>query len=305
MVSMAVDSIGSHLLSEMTDVGIPFSVIKGPAVARLHPKGWPRSYSDIDILVSSREFRRAIRFAATRGFTSPDYGLPQWPWFDLVCREGVNVHSTPGGNVDLHHHLPPWVFGSRLEPRHIIERSEQHDLCTKKVNFALPEDLVVISALHALNDLWKGKSGLTSWRDVMVIIRQIGETESRAAFERARLGWFFDLMAGEIATAFPEFGIRVPERSPTLPVNAKVRLLGLGWSKSSRISRHPLAWVFRLPAPNAVAFLTGAILPSPGYIQSHHGTYGNYWRQALLETRAAAQGLDYRTLAPEEESTSR
>ncbi len=51
------------------------------------------------------------------------------------------------------------------------------------------EDLVIVAALHVLNDLWKGKLGLGSWRDVLVLTSALGYAPHprRVRAVRARL----------------------------------------------------------------------------------------------------------------------
>jgi Uncharacterised nucleotidyltransferase len=300
MRSMATTVAALRILDELAADGISFAVIKGPAMAMLHPKGWPRPYSDVDIVVPANEFHRAIELCNTLGFAAPESGLPHWKWFDLTCREGVNLHSGGAGNIDLHHHLPPWALGSDLSSQAIILRSHPESLCGALVNYASREDLLVISALHTLNDLWKHKLGLPSWRDFMILTKQMGELDARRAFERARLGWLYDLMVGEIVSALPESGIEPPEPRPLQPFGPKLRLAALGWSNDSALSRHRLAWAARLPLLNAAAFLLGVILPSPAYVHSRHGSYRKYWKTSLQETVSTARGSDYRLVPAEE-----
>jgi Uncharacterised nucleotidyltransferase len=294
MRAMAADAAGSVVMAELALRKIPAAVVKGPAVARLYPEGWPRPYADIDVVVSRADYLDAIGCSQELGFAYSDRAVPQWRWFDLVCREGINLHSPSGGNIDFHHHVPPWVLGSHLPVEQIIARSEPHQLCSARVEFAAAEDLVVVAALHILNDLWKGKLGLTSWRDVMIITQRIGLPRARAAFDRAGLTWLFDLLIEELALEVPEVTFSAPATSPALPFGPKIRLAALGWSNDASATRHRLAWATRLPPLNALAFLAGTAVPSAGYIHERHGSYLNYWKQGLRETVSTVRGSDYR-----------
>jgi hypothetical protein len=294
MRSMAADAAGSRVLADLRAHGIPTAVVKGPAIAGLHPEGWPRPYNDIDVVVSRQHVRSAISRSESLGFVYPERAVSQWKWFDLVCREGINLHSSSGGNIDFHHHLPPWVLGSHLTPEEIIARSQRHALCAIPVNFAAPEDLMIVSALHILNDLWKGKSGLTSWRDVMISIKRIGEPQAQNAFARVELGWLFDLLADEMMQAVPEVGINPSCPSPALPLGPRLHVAALGWSNDSRLTRLRLAWATRLPPLNAIAFLAGTAVPSAEYIRTRDGSYRNYWSRTLKETFSTERGSDYR-----------
>ena len=293
MRSVAADVAGSKVLAQLEAQGIPVAVVKGPAVARLHPEGWPRPYADIDVVVPRARYLDAISCAENLGFVYSERAVPQWRWFDLICREGINLHTPTGGNIDIHHHLPPWVLGSHLPVQTIIHRSQKHDLSGIPVPFAVAEDLLVVTALHILNDLWKGKLGLTSWRDVIVIIKGIGEDQSRKAFDQADLGWLFDVIVDELRRSVPDADLW--SAGPhTTPLGARLRLAALGWSNDSSPTRHRLAWATRLPPLNALAFLVGVAFPSGEYIRTRHGSYVNYWRRSLQETISTARGSDFR-----------
>jgi Uncharacterised nucleotidyltransferase len=304
MRSMAADVAGAKVLAELADAGIPVAVVKGPAVARRHPKGWPRPYADIDVVVSRREFEAAIACSERLGFAYSERAVPQWRWFDTVCREGINLHADAGGNIDFHHHLPPWAFGIRLPAEDVIGRAEQGAICGVTVPFASPEDLLVVAALHALNDLWKGKLGLSSWRDVLVLTTELGEARARGAFARADLAWLYDLMAVELHRAVPRAGIGADAASAgaAVPFRARLRLDAIGWSGSTAATRHRLSWATRLPLPRAAAFLAGTAVPSPSYVKARHGSYRRYWSRSVRETVSTARGSDFRMTTVDDES---
>jgi hypothetical protein len=294
MRTMAADAGGRRVFAELNSAGIPTAIVKGPSMARFHPDGWPRPYADIDVLVSTRNYLQAIALAESVGFTHSDRSVPQWKWFDLVCREGINLHSLPGGNIDFHHHLPPWAVGSGTNVEDVIRRSEPNRLCAASVKYALPEDQILVAALHVLNDLWKGKMGLASWRDFIILDKLLGTVASRKAFVGAKLGWLYDLMCSELNVRVPEAEIRPVSPSFELPTGQRLRIAALGWSNDSMATRHRLAWITRLPMLNAIAYLAGTAIPSPEYIHSRHGSLRNYWKRGLHETILTAHGSDYR-----------
>jgi hypothetical protein len=292
--SMAADNMGALLIAEIEKAGIPVAVIKGPALARLHPNGWPRSYSDIDVLVPMRQFDRAVACILDQAFEFSERSVPQWRWFDSVCREGINLHGPKGGNIDVHHHVPPWSLGSSLHVQGVIRRAEPWALCGVPVQVASPEDQMLIAALHVLNDLWKGKLGLTSWRDLLVLMGRLGPERAAEAFARDNLAWLFELMTVALEAGLPESGVRVVRPVARHRSRHRLRIAALGWNESTAISRHRLSWATRLPMPNAVAFLVGTAVPAPSYIRQRHGTYRNYWKEAWTESIATGKGVDYR-----------
>jgi Uncharacterised nucleotidyltransferase len=305
--AMAVDVAGSELLSVLSDAGIPAVVIKGPAVAQLHPEGWPRPYSDIDIVVLKRDFSRTVTCSIDQGFADSQRWNPQWRWFNVLCREGLNLHKATGGNIDIHHHIPPWSLGSRLKIADIIKRSTESDLCGSVVRVASAEDLMLISALHVLNDLWKGKLGLASWRDMIVIMSSLGRVESANAFAAAGFTWLFEMSAGALNLAVPEAGISCGGEPHGLSLSKRMRVRALGWERDSSLSRHRLSWAMRLPIPNALAFLAGSAFPAPSYIHERHGSLRNYWRAGWEETVSTTRGSDFRmtTLEDKQEKDTR
>ena len=294
MKAMAAETAAAPALSALAATGVRTAVVKGPAMAALHPSGWPRTYGDIDLIVTPDDFPRTIRCIEDLGFTTSERAIPQWEWFDLRCREGVNLHSAGGGNLDVHHHVPPWSLGSGVRAEDVLRRSDPAELCGTPVRFASAGDLLLISALHVLNDLWKGKMGLASWRDVLVLLHRLGADRARAVFAEAGLAWLHDLMVVEFARSVPEAGIARPATLERPSPVQRFRLASLGWSGDSMATRQRLAWVSRLPVANGILFLAGTLVPSPTYIRNRHGGYLDYWRRGLSETVSTAKGADYR-----------
>lgn len=294
--SLTSDAFTGPVLAELARQGVQLTVIKGPAVARFYPSGWSRPYTDLDLLVPRTQFAQAVTVARSMAFDYPTEATPPWPWFDSLCREGVNLHGR--ANIDVHHNLPPWIFGARLDPEEVIAGADAGSLHGVPVRFANAKHSLVISALHILNDLWKGKRGLTSWRDLLVLLESAGSIEASAVFEDLGLGWLHQLELEELASALPWAGFHAHTRAarPTLGVRTRLRVLG--WGKDAVVTRHRMAWAARLPFSNAIAFAIGTTVPSASYIRVRHGSYRHYWRQAWSETVSTFRGADYRTPHP-------
>jgi hypothetical protein len=299
--AMTIDVTGSKVLEALAKQGIRAAVVKGPAASDFHPIGWPRPYADLDIIITARDFAASIACAQRLGFSSSGRAAPQRPWFDTYCREGINLHSPSGGNVDFHHHVPPWSLGSGLAAKDILARSQAKQLCGRSIFVASPGDLLVVSGLHVLNDLWKGKRGLPSWRDVIAITQVVGVDPAYSAFARAGIPWVFDLLISELKRELPELALEPVRQSQTIPLIPRMRLSLSGWSGDSPATRHRLAWAARLPAIHAAAFLVGSAVPSLKYVRARHGTYRSYWRRALSETMATAHGSDFRMTLVDDE----
>jgi hypothetical protein len=291
MHTLAAATFGEDILLALEAAQIRYAVVKGPAVARLYPEGWPRSYSDIDVVVDPSDFSNALGVAAERQWTPAVATLPQWHGFYRWCREGTNLHDAGWGNVDVHHHLPPWCFGRTVTTSEIIDRAEPPDLQHPTRLFARAEDLALVSALHGLNDIWKGKLGLQAWRDFIVLGFHCGPERTYRAFERAKLLWLLELLSdlmAEIAPGHPISGEGWTTKSPRSrpkprAVAAAVRLQLLGWSTDWRVTSTQLSWVARLPLAGALFFIVGSAIPSRSYIRQVDGSYRTYWSRTVRE----------------------
>lgn len=301
--SLASDATLERISGILAPAGICFVVIKGPAVARLHPEGWPRPYADIDLLVEPRRFPEAMTLIQERGYTYPSTSHPPWPWFDRYCREGLNLSGA--GDVDVHHHVAPWIFGTRVRSIDVIQDAEFVQVRDSLVPMASPEHSTVIAALHVLNDLWKGQRGLVSWRDLIILTRRLGDDRVRATFGNVGLSWLFDLVVNAVQQYLPGILDNVECGLPKIPLRYAWRLRGLGWDQSTPLSRQRLAWAIRLPIPHAGAFVAGSGLPSRRYIRARHGSYHEYWRQAWAEVFSTFSGADHRMDKKNASPTSR
>jgi hypothetical protein len=286
--SLEADVAAGKVFARLADIGIPITIIKGPAIAPLHPAEWPRYYSDIDFMVPRSLFRIAIETCEASGFRYPETTLPPWKWFDVDCREGVNLHGDGGdGNVDIHHHVPPWQFGSSLSAEALIEASEWTTVAGARVRAVTPDHSLVIAGLHVLNDLWKNKRGIGSWRDIILLIQRSGIDHAATVFERYDLSWLFNLITASLSEAVPEVGILRTDSGETPRLSYRMRLALLGWNGPTAFSSYPGAWAARLPVVKAGMFLLGSAIPEPGYIRIRHGSYRSYWQQAGEEAREA------------------
>lgn len=298
-IEMQVRAMGAELaarrvLSALQRRRIEAAVIKGPAVAPWHPDGWPRAYSDIDLLVPSDRFDQVIEICHDEGFTEPA-STPPWPWMDAACKEGVNLHcSRDGGNMDVHHHVPPWVFGTRLTPERVLAASGWGEMVGHPVRLAAPEHSLVIAALHVLNDLWKGRIGLVSWRDIVVLLPQVGGDRAEAAFEEVGLGWLLTLVTASLAEALPEVPLPPLVAPRPMPLAVRGRIAALGWNSDSTLTHHRVTFAARLPIGKAAMFVAGCVVPQPRYVREYYGSYAKYWRHLLGETVSTVQGADPR-----------
>jgi hypothetical protein len=273
---------------------VPTTVIKGLAVARLYPSGWPRDYSDIDLLVSPHDFPALVRAAAQEGFSLLE-DTDAWPWFLTTVREGVNLHSGATGNIDIHHHLPPWALTRTLSVSDIMEHAiPTQTLFGSPVHAASPGHCLVIAALHVLNDRWKGKAGLVSWRDMLVVSESLGAAATTSAFQDAGLSWLLRLVSRALSRHAPHSVLARVPADTGMPCRYRFRLHALAWGDWTALNRQRIAWAARLPPLNAFLFLVGTAVPAPSYIRRHDNSYLRYWLRGLREIIATTHGADFR-----------
>ncbi len=100
------------VIRAMSERGIPFAISKGPGIALAYPNANERPFGDIDVLVPKRHFLSAQRLLASHAYTKDIRNVTPWSWFDRRCQEAVNMRGPDGGSIDLHHHVPPWLWAS-------------------------------------------------------------------------------------------------------------------------------------------------------------------------------------------------
>ena len=290
---MTVEAYGTMALQALNERGVPYAVIKGPAVARFHQDPTTRPYEDIDLVVAPTMFRAAMETLNELGYEVNGDKRQPWDWFDRECLEGVNLRGRFGANLDVHHHIAPWSIGKRLDVRGIIERAERGFIGGVAVRLASAGDCLLVASLHVVNDLWKGDPSLISWRDITILSQLLGPEEMSEVFERADLKWFEPYIRVALGTV--KTGSRLSESaSVKVPLHRRLQLHLLGWDGDSLPARHPAGWALRLSPLRATLFLVGSAVPSPWYARRKHNGYLAYWRESLRTLKSAVRGTDFR-----------
>jgi hypothetical protein len=287
--AMAIESTAASALEVLTSRSIPFVVSKGPGIALSYPQPALRPYGDIDVLVPPDRFSDAMSSLDALGFEEYfDTGEPR-SYFDLYCREGVNLVRADSGSIDLHHRIPPWVWGMRLGFARLLERSHEVQLVGGRVRVLDPTHNILVAALHVISDRRdQPGSKLITWRDVVSLARVCDPEAVVTEAERLELDWYLAFILRQLPPSVrPEhltelLGHRHADAGDAFRLR---RLLppALG-------SRHQIAQVFRLPIPNAVAFLGGYVVPSRAFLKKRYGQDGGYvrwWREATGRLRDA------------------
>jgi hypothetical protein len=120
-----------HLLVDLADrfavAEIPLRVLKGPAVAhRFYPDPSLRAFGDIDLLVPSDAFDRAVQLVTELG-GNRQFPQPR-PGFDRRFSKGTSFFMAQAVEVDLHRTFVAGPLGLAIDLHDVWERSWPFEL---------------------------------------------------------------------------------------------------------------------------------------------------------------------------------
>jgi hypothetical protein len=285
---LMIEAAAISAIRALEGAGIPLVVTKGPAVAQAYPDPSLRPFFDVDVLVPPARFEDAFRLLQDLGFAEPSHLVQPRPYFNRWCREGVNLIRLDGGSVDLHHHIPPWVWGQRLSFDAVFARSSIIEISGGSVRAADPVHNLLITALHVISDKGRPGQSLLVWRDLVALAQVCEPGAAIGEADRVRLAWLLSFVLRQLPQAVRPGRLLEGLGRPRIPLTdgARLRLLlppALG-------SRHQIAQAFRLPLPEAVSFIVGYSFPSSAFLRTRYGDRGSrfrWWREAMFRLRSA------------------
>ncbi len=274
-------------LNALREAGIALVLTKGPGIALSCHNPLERPFGDLDVIVHPHDFRRAVTILAQCGYSLDRAKLPPWPWFYTTCQEAVNLHCDDGGSIDVHHHIPPWLWARYIHPKALLADSHDVSFCGYQVPLVGPSHNLLISSLHIVSDRNRPGETLMAWRDLLVLASACDPAEVLTLSERYHLtGWLRWIMAQLPPDVRPE-GIWVALSHSRGAVAHRVRLSLL--SPPAVGSRHMIGQAFRLPAKNAICYLAGMVVPSRHFLASHfpstRNRYRTWWLASLKGMR--------------------
>jgi glycosyltransferase involved in cell wall biosynthesis len=287
--ALAVESTAIDVLRTLEGRRIPYVVTKGPGIARAYPDPALRPYGDLDVLVAPERFNDALDAIVRTGFTAYFEGGEPRSYFDRHCREGVNLIREDGGSIDLHHVIPPWVWGERLPFGRLLDRSNEIEIAGGKARVLAPEHNLLVACLHVVSDRGvRPGYKLMTWRDVVTLSEVCDPAVVVFEARRAHLDWYVSSILRELppsvqpTSLLGKLGPGSPSRGDAFRLH---RLLPPAVG-----SKHQIAQAFRLPLPNACAFLAGYAFPSRRFLRKRYvdgGGYVRWWREATDRLRDA------------------
>ena len=285
---LMIEAAAVTALGALEDAGIPLVVTKGPAVALAYPHASLRPFFDVDALVPPDRFEEAFRILDRLGFAEPSHQVQPRGYFNRWCREGVNLIRSDGGSIDLHHHIPPWVWGRRLAFDAVFGRSRMIPIAGGPVRAAHPIHNLLITTLHVISD--KGQPGrrLLIWRDLVALARVSEPGAVAAEARRVSLDWLLSFVLRQLPQAVQPRDLVDALGRPRAPSGDAARLRRL--LPPALGSRHQIAQAYRLPVPQAAAFVVGYTLPSRTFLRARYGDGAStlrWWRDAVFRLRSA------------------
>jgi Uncharacterised nucleotidyltransferase len=252
-------------IDSLVSADIPFVVIKGPGIARASTSLSDRPFMDLDVFVAPTNFEEARRALASIGYEENAATRPTWDVFNRFCREAVNLRTTSGGSIDLHHRVSPWLWSRGLTFEFLHRGACVSEVFGIPMQLASLEHNLLVAALHVVSD--KSRPGQTYriWRDLLVLAKRCSnDSILHAASQTDLCGWLAWILSCLPEAVRPTALVSELEaREASIPSHRRLQML-----LPPRFgSRHQLGQIFRLPVLHAALFAAGMAVPSPGYLQ--------------------------------------
>jgi Uncharacterised nucleotidyltransferase len=286
----------------LTAAGIRAIVLKGPGIASEERSLQERPFGDLDLLVHPRDFRKSLTLLRAAGFSESRASVTPWDWCNRWCREAVNLKRPDGASVDLHHHVPPWLWTRRLSFDRVWDQSTWLSVGAVRLRVPSHAHRALLACLHVISD--HGRPGETTriWRDVILTLQAVDRQVFAHEMEDLRMAPWVSWLVGQLpagavaATLLPE---DLDIRPAALPSRARLRYVLKGAANRSPTLTHAA----RLPLPNGVLYTLAMAFPSREFLrwrfdgnrlrwhwfsgQLRHGSWG--WPDRS-DTRAHSSG---------------
>ncbi len=267
-------------------------IIKGPSIAYANRKA-ARPYRDIDLLVRPEAFDTALHALQTAGYHSRPTDITPTPWFSRRCREAVNLQHPAGGRIDLHHHIPPWLWTARLTYDYLDSHAHLQTVGDCRMRASSLEVNLIISAFHIVTDHGAPGLSLMPWRDFVTLSHVVDPSAFSQLTRSLQLDTWFSWIAGQLPRSVISSNPLLQTYTLNRPPRSTIRLNCIATAASSPHSvLHEAA---RLPLLNAVLCIAAYLYPSSAFIHARCGRGRlarlRWYQGGLVRVRAALQSL--------------
>jgi hypothetical protein len=282
--AITIDAVHSSMpaLRALGEKGIEFAVTKGPGIASFYHRFQERPYSDLDLIVRPGDFHAAHEVLRGIGFAEEAKNRQPWPVFNRHCREAINLRSDAGGSLDLHHRVPPWYWGTRLDADRLLSEAAPQTVLGVSVPCVSPRHNLLISALHVFSDRNRPGQSLLVWRDLLTMVSACSPDEVLAeALEVGLAGWLRWILASLPLDGPADVLIRALDGADRSVAGR--RRIGM-LTPPALGSRHLVGHALRLPVPNGALYLAGTVVPSPTFLRERFPDERHRYRRWWHET---------------------
>ena len=192
--AMRLEGVVEELQQFLMKAGIASVALKGVALGDVQIDRCPRFYGDVDLLVSSRNFRRAIDLYREAGYRLEHPS----PWNRFFAKS-VNLYDTEGRAVDMQRAIAPWCWTRHLRFRSLLARGR-----TVEANGAFAvgvEDALITTALAHAADLGDDHEKLVPWRDLAILVPLVDHATVIRIARRARVAPIVAVMLEQLPGA--------------------------------------------------------------------------------------------------------
>jgi hypothetical protein len=145
---LAIERSLLRVASNLDDAGVPFLVLKGPALAHgLYPDPSWRPFGDLDLLVRTEDWRLACDVVRSAGYRR-DLPEPR-SGFDVRFGKAATHTNEDGLQLDLHRTLTLGPFGLWLDPGELFEETVTFDLGGQTFRRLADTNLLLHACIHA------------------------------------------------------------------------------------------------------------------------------------------------------------
>jgi hypothetical protein len=261
-----------ELADAFDDAGIEFILLKGPAMAHSsYPDPSWRPFMDIDLLVRTRDWRRACALLDELGLHRRL--VEPRPGFDERFGKAACHINDKKQEIDLHRTLVLGPFGLWMDPDELFERTSRFSLGGRDLNQLDDTASLMHACLHA--SLGMRRSLLVSFRDVAQA------AESPGVVWEVILDWadrwrLRPVLRDAFARTAQKLGTRnPPQLSPVIgeePTRSERRLLSAYTSDSRNRGGTALTTLQALPsARSKAAYVRTLCFPSSDFLKARTG----------------------------------